>query len=82
MRRHCAGELGRHWNMPLPDNGFQSADERVAHTGSQLNNVSGTPEIVFSAGIKRADMRRLLAEAITHRDAFLQEWERIHGRHV
>ena len=47
-----------------------------------LPGVFGIPEIVFSAGIKRADMRRLLAEAITHRDAFLQEWERIHGRHV
>ena len=35
--------------------------------------VSGTPEIVFSAGIKRADMRRLLAKTITYRDAFLQE---------
>ena len=42
----------------------------------------GMPGIVFSVGIKRADMRRLLDEAIAHRDMFLQEWERIHGRRV
>ena len=38
-----------------------------------LPGVFGIPEIVFSAGIKRADMRRLLAKTITYRDAFLQE---------
>ena len=42
----------------------------------------GTPEIVFSAGISRPDMRRLLAEATAHRDKFIQQWERIHGRCV
>jgi hypothetical protein len=40
------------------------------------------PEIVFSAGIKRADMRRLLAEATARRDDFLKEWERVHGQRV
>jgi hypothetical protein len=33
---------------------------------------------VFSIGIKRADMRRLLAEVTARRDDFLREWERIH----
>jgi len=47
-----------------------------------LLGAGGGPEFVFSIGIKRADMRRLLAEAAMHRDAFLQQWERIHGRRV
>ena len=40
----------------------------------------GGPQIVFSIGIKRSDMRRLVAEVIERRDDFLQDWERIHGR--
>lgn len=32
----------------------------------------GAPELVFSAGISRSDMRR-------HRARLLAEWERIHG---
>jgi hypothetical protein len=39
----------------------------------------GTPELVYSVGIKRSDMRRLLAEVSERRDDFLKEWERIHG---
>jgi hypothetical protein len=31
------------------------------------------PHVVFSIGIGRADMRRLLAEAVAHRDDFLRE---------
>ncbi len=42
----------------------------------------GMPELVYSIGIKRSDMRRLMAEAIEHRDHFLNEWERIHGRYT
>jgi hypothetical protein len=44
-----------------------------------LLGANGMPEVVSSIGIKRPDMRRLLGEAIQHRDAFLREWERIHG---
>lgn len=40
----------------------------------------GKPELVYSIGIKRADMRRLLDEVDQRRDEFLKEWERIHGR--
>lgn len=40
----------------------------------------GRPEVVSSVGIKRSDMRRLLAEVTENRDQFLIEWERIHGR--
>lgn len=39
----------------------------------------GLPEVVASIGVKRSDMRRLLAEVIERRDEFLQQWERIHG---
>ena len=42
----------------------------------------GSPEIVFSAGISRSDMRRLLAEVTARRDEFLREWERIHGKRI
>lgn len=41
----------------------------------------GAPELVSSAGIGRADMRRLMAEAAEHQGRFLAEWERIHGPH-
>jgi hypothetical protein len=37
------------------------------------------PELVYSIGIKRSDMRRLFDEVVEHRQAFLDEWERIHG---
>ena len=37
------------------------------------------PELVYSIGIKRADMRRLMAEALERQDEFLRQWERIHG---
>ena len=41
---------------------------------------SGGLEVISSVGIKRADLRRLVAEVIDHRDEFLREWERIHGK--
>jgi hypothetical protein len=41
---------------------------------------AGGPRVVYSIGIKRADMRRLLNEVIDRQDALLQEWERIHGK--
>lgn len=39
----------------------------------------GVVRPIFSIGIKRHDMRRLLSEVRLHRDAFLSEWRRIHG---
>ncbi len=45
-----------------------------------LSGRSGEPEIVYSIGIKRSDMRRLMAEVVEHRHAFLRQWELIHGR--
>ena len=41
---------------------------------------NGHPEVVNVVGIKRSDMRRLLTEVTEHRDRFMREWERIHGR--
>lgn len=49
------------------------------HAKVNLLGRQGTPEVVFSVGIRRSDMRRLLAEVKEHRDLLLREWERIHG---
>jgi hypothetical protein len=65
-----------------------TADHEPAHvhvTGpgqAKINLVGagGAPEVVFSVGVKRSDMRRLLNEPTVRREAFLREWERIHGR--
>jgi len=40
---------------------------------------NGAPEAILSVGIKRADMRCLMAEAARHQAHFLAEWEKIHG---
>jgi hypothetical protein len=37
------------------------------------------PALVYSIGISRPELRRLMAEVFEHRDRFLAEWERIHG---
>jgi Domain of unknown function (DUF4160) len=75
-----------------PARGFRfviyTSDHEPAHvhvTGAwqakiNLLGPGGIPEIMFSAGIKRSDMRRLFAEVIERRDDFLREWERIHER--
>jgi len=65
-----------------------TADHEPAHvhiTGAgqakiNLLGPGGDPEIVSSVGIKRSDLRRLMAEVFERRDHFLQEWERIHGQ--
>jgi hypothetical protein len=65
-----------------------TADHEPAHvhiTGAgqakiNLLGPGGDPEIVSSVGIKRSDLRRLMAEVSERRDHFLQEWERIHGQ--
>jgi hypothetical protein len=45
-----------------------------------LLGADAVPEVVSSIGIKRSDMRRLVAEVSARRADFLREWERIHGR--
>lgn len=65
-----------------------TADHEPAHvhiTGPgqakiNLLGADGEPELVWSIGVKRSDLRRLLDEVTEHRGHFLEEWERIHGR--
>jgi hypothetical protein len=44
-----------------------------------LLGADGRPEMIQSIGIKRADIRRLMAEATEHQAHFLAEWDKIHG---
>ncbi len=63
----------------------EPAHVHITGAGQAKINLLGAgevPEIVFAIGIKRADLRRLLAEVTARRDDFLLEWERIHGRRV
>jgi hypothetical protein len=61
----------------------EPAHVHIAGAGQAKINLlgpGGDPEIVSSVGIKRSDLRRLMAEVSERRDHFLQEWERIHGQ--
>ena len=61
----------------------EPAHVHVTGSGQAKINLLGAddkPEIVFSVGIKRGDLRRLLAEVMQHRGALLEAWEKIHGR--
>ena len=61
----------------------ESAHVHITGAGQAKINLlgpRGVPQIVSSIGIKRSDLRRLIAEAIERRDDFLRRWERIHGR--
>ena len=49
------------------------------HAKINLLGPGGAPELIWSVGIKRSDMRRLFAEVVLRRGEFLKEWERIHG---
>lgn len=40
---------------------------------------AGQPELVYSFGISRADLRRILREVVAEQAWLLKEWERIHG---
>ena len=60
----------------------EPAHVHITGAGQAKINLLGpgaTPQVVSIIGIKRSDMRRLMAEVIERRDIFLQEWERIHG---
>ena len=52
----------------------------AGHAKIDLLGAGDMPEVVFSVGIKRSDMRRLLNEVVARRGDLLREWERIHGR--
>lgn len=60
----------------------QPAHVHVTGLGQAKVNLlgpDGRPELVYSVGIKRPDLRRLMAEVIALRESFLREWRRIHG---
>lgn len=65
-----------------------TADHAPAHvhvTGPGQGKINllgsgGRVELVYSVGISRPDMRRLMQEADARRSAFLEAWEQIHGR--
>ncbi|WP_312796642.1 DUF4160 domain-containing protein [Tianweitania sp.] len=40
----------------------------------------GKPELIYSIGIGRPDMRRLMNEIAQRQTEFLHQWERIHGQ--
>jgi hypothetical protein len=46
----------------------------------KLRGPDGEPEVVYSIGIRRSALRRLVAEVVERQDTFFREWERIHGR--
>jgi hypothetical protein len=61
----------------------EPAHVHVTGTGQakiNLRGEGGVPELVYSVGIGRADLRRLMLEVAEHQVRLLQEWERIHGR--
>jgi hypothetical protein len=60
----------------------EPAHVHITGAGQAKINLFGShdaPEVVYYAGIKRADMRRLMIEVVRHRAHFVTEWERIHG---
>jgi hypothetical protein len=50
------------------------------HAKVNLLGADGRPETLFSVGIKRGEMKRLLSEIAKHQTDFLEAWERIHGK--
>jgi len=45
-----------------------------------LCGFGGAAELVYSIGIKRPDMKRIMAEVSEHGEKFKDDWERIHGK--
>lgn len=48
-------------------------------TKIELSGPGGTPQLVWSKGMKRADVRRALAIVQEQRDELLAQWSDIHG---
>lgn len=44
-----------------------------------LRGENGKPELIYSIGITRADLRRIMTEVAAEQGRLLKEWERIHG---
>lgn len=65
---------------------FDHDPAHVHVTGSgqakiSLIGANGAPELIYSIGIERTDVRRLMDEVTVDRETFLAAWERIHGKH-
>ncbi len=55
----------------------------ITGPGQAKINLTGTgnrQELLSVVGIKRSDMRRLMAVMAERREKFLKEWERINGK--
>lgn len=62
--------------------GHEPAHIHVTGPGQAKVNLlgpDGMPRLVYSIGIKRPDMKRLMAEVVLHQERLLKEWERVHG---
>lgn len=50
------------------------------HAKIDLLGPGGTPDLVWSEGMTKAEMRRAMRMVIEQRDMLLAHWESIHGR--
>lgn len=60
----------------------EPAHIHITGAGQAKINLRGPhdlPELIYSIGISRADLRRILTEVVKEQDRLLREWERIHG---
>ena len=60
----------------------EPAHVHITGAGQAKINLLGKddlPELVYSMGIKRADLRRIVHEVAVEQSRLLAEWERIHG---
>ena len=76
-RKPTRGSLRRLTSNPTMSHPQRGDVNRYAEIN--LLGPGGAPAVVWSVGIKRGDLRRLIAETIELRGVFLQEWKRIHG---
>lgn len=64
-----------------------TSDHEPAHvhiTGPGVAKVNllgpnGRPDLIKSIRIKKADLRKLMAQIVEHQALLLEEWDRIHG---
>ena len=52
---------------------------RAGQAEINLLGSRGAAEVEWSVGIKKSDLRRLMAEIVEHRDALQAAWDEIHG---
>jgi Domain of unknown function (DUF4160) len=60
----------------------EPAHIHITGSGQAKINLSGAddkPELIYSIGIKAADMRRIMNEIAVQQERLIKEWNRIHG---